>query len=213
MSVMDYDQLVLQLQKRISEEKVPQIRSLAPELAYGRHAGPAPACARESSVLILLFPCSGGLTTILTLRSEHLGTHANQVSFPGGRVEEGESAEEAALREWQEELGPLDAPIHWVGRLPSLYLFHSNYLVIPCVAVTSVPPRLRPNPAEVVRAFDLPIHIIGDPTYRSWHWQYRGTVKFRAPHIAWSGERIWGATAMLCDELYQRIRGCLGDSS
>ncbi len=174
---------------------------LAPELAYGRHAGPPGPTARLSAVAVLLFPEKDCWYTVLTIRPDDLPVHGGQISFPGGSLQPAEAPEAGALREWNEELGPLPVRPDFLGRFPELYVFHSDYRIIPCIFATTFRPECVPHPTEVSEVLQLPVGALADPQRRGWHWQMRGALRFAAPHIAWQGKRIWGATAMICELL------------
>ena len=78
----------------------------------------APDAGQEAAVLVAITgrPEPG---VILTVRREHLRTHAGQVSFPGGRLDPGEDAVAAALREAEEEIGlPRDQVQVWGSSRP-----------------------------------------------------------------------------------------------
>src|SRR5512133_139023 len=100
----------------------------------GRAAASLPALGlkRAAVCLILTDDGEGGAALVLTLRAKHLSAHSGQFAFPGGRVETGESAMDAALREAHEEIGlelPQDAVL---GRLDD-YPTRSGYLITPIV--------------------------------------------------------------------------------
>src|SRR5215213_3882448 len=111
----------------------------APELSYGRHYGAPLVDMRHGAVLVLFHPTVSDWTMTLTVRTSHLSAHAGQVSFPGGRIEPGESPEQAALREYEEELGP-PGTCDVIGSLPDVNVYASNFLVTPVVAMTTDKP-------------------------------------------------------------------------
>ena len=173
----------------------------ASDLCYGRHAMPPFPDARHAAVLVLLYPDRGAWHLPLILRPQHMAIHAGQVSFPGGEAHCGEGAEQAALREFEEELGVPPDAMGLLGRLSPLYVFVSNYLVTPCVAWASSRPAFVANPAEVDQVLELPLSTLQDPGARGVHWVRREGIEYRAPHIEFRGHRIWGATAMMLAEL------------
>lgn len=173
----------------------------APALAYGRHSGPAAADAVAAAVLALFYPRAGEWHLPLTLRPANMPAHANQVSFPGGVTEEGESPEACAARELEEELGVRRDAVRFVGRLSPLYIFGSNFWVTPCVAVCETEVAFRPNADEVAELLELPARRLLDPSARGAHEIERGGVRFTVPHLAFGGHRIWGATRMMLGEL------------
>ena len=141
---------------------------------------------------------------ILTQRHADMRTHAGQVAFPGGRIDDGESPREAALREAHEELALDPAHVRILGQADP-YRTVTGFAVIPIVAL--VPPDLAlvANPAEVEDWFEAPLDFVLDPIN-----QQRMTVEFqgRTRHyyqINWQDRRIWGATAAMLVNLARRI--------
>jgi 8-oxo-dGTP pyrophosphatase MutT (NUDIX family) len=199
------DGLPRSLQQRLREPLPgsPVHRHLASELAYGRHFGPPAWNARQASVLILLYPHERKWRVLLTERPEHMIDHAGQISLPGGTNECGESPEQCAVREYTEELGTGSAGLQLVGRLSPLYVFASNFWVIPCVAVVSERPAFHPNEREVARLIELPLERLWDPQGRSTHVIERRGIRFRARDIVCGEDRVWGATGMILAELAQ----------
>ena len=80
-------------------------RLFEPELAYGRHAGPAAVDARQAAVLVLVYFQGGTWFVPVTVRTPGMREHAGQIALPGGAVEAEETPRQAALREFKEELG------------------------------------------------------------------------------------------------------------
>nr|WP_198377669.1 CoA pyrophosphatase [Roseomonas rubea] len=135
-------------------------------------------------------------TVLLTLRSARLNSHAGQVSFPGGRMEEGETPEETALREAEEEVGLDRALPRIIGRLPAV-LTGTGYRVTPVVALLTPPFDLRHDPGEVEEPFEYPLARLLDPAAPERRRQeFRGRMR---EFWVWPHERhyIWGATASM----------------
>jgi 8-oxo-dGTP pyrophosphatase MutT (NUDIX family) len=142
---------------------------------------------------------------ILTVRREHMRTHAGQVAFPGGRIDPGEDAIGAALREAWEELGLDPKAAEVVGELDS-YRTVTGYLVTPVLAVVRPDQQLRPHEHEVADWFEAPLSFILDPEN-----QHRKSALFqgRERHyyeIMWNDRRIWGATAAMIVNLGRRLQ-------
>jgi 8-oxo-dGTP pyrophosphatase MutT (NUDIX family) len=142
---------------------------------------------------------------ILTVRREHMRTHAGQIAFPGGRIDRGEDAVEAALREAHEELLLAPANVDIVGTIDP-YRTVTGYGVTPVIGV--VPPGLplMPHEPEVADWFEAPLAFLLDPAN-----QARQTALFqgRERHyyeIVWNERRIWGATAAMIVNLSRRLR-------
>ena len=159
---------------------------------------------REAAVLVAITdrPEPG---LILTHRHESLRDHGGQIAFPGGRIDAGEAAHEAAVREAWEELGLDPAYVRIIGHADH-YRTITGFGVTPVVAL--VPPDLPliPNPSEVADWFEAPLAFLLDPVNQQ-HRQalYRGQMRSYY-EIGWNGRRIWGATAAMLVNLSRRAR-------
>lgn len=142
---------------------------------------------------------------VLTVRRENLRTHAGQVAFPGGRIDAGEDAVTAALREAQEELLMDPAAVTVIGTIDPYHTV-TNYRVTPVLGV--IPPGLplEPHEHEVADWFEAPISHILDPANQK---QHSALFQGRERHyyeILWNDRRIWGATAAIIVNLSRRLR-------
>ena len=181
-------------------------RQYAPELAYGRHQGPQSADAREAAVLALFFPRDQIWTLVLTLRPDHLPDHPGQVSFPGGALKAGESAEQAALRELNEELGVATEHVELVGRLSPIYVFNSNFSVQPIVGVLDESPIFRRDASEVAEVIEVPLAALLKWVPEKMLWRLRPSVSLTAPAVSWQHQKVWGATLLILGELIELLR-------
>ena len=141
---------------------------------------------------------------ILTVRREHMRTHAGQIAFPGGRVDAGEDAVAAALREAHEEILLEAEAVDVVGSIEP-YRTVTGYVVTPVIGVIPPDLPLTPHEHEVADWFEAPLAFILDPAN-----QVRQTALFqgRERHyyeIVWNGRRIWGATAAMIVNLSRRL--------
>lgn len=177
---------------------------MSPELSYGRHAGPAPTTARAAAVMLFLFRRHGRWHVPITKRPAALLRHGGQISLPGGRIEAGESSEDAACRELIEELGA-QQNVHPLGRLPDRYVYASDYLVTPHVAWTETEPTWIPDAREVERLVELPIDSLFAPSSIGSMTVQRGPLVFHAPCFLFDNDRIWGATAVILAELAEAL--------
>src|SRR5262249_1669785 len=132
-------------------------RGFEPELCYGRHAGPPSHSARSAAVLVLLYPHLGQWHLPLTVRRVDMVRHAGQISFPGGIVDSGETVPQAACRELNEELGVSPTGLELLGPLTPLYVFVTQFLVFPWVALAHERPTWRPNFDEVEELLEVPL--------------------------------------------------------
>jgi 8-oxo-dGTP pyrophosphatase MutT (NUDIX family) len=155
---------------------------------------------------VLLFPDPAGeARLVLTERMSYDGHHSGEVSFPGGKAEDGDRGDLAvtALREAREEIGLVegDHGVRVVGLLDEVFIPVSDFRITPVVAVADAEPRLVGHPGEVARiltppldAFlpDAPIEIV-ERTIGDWPLRYGG---FRI-----DGLHVWGATARILGQL------------
>lgn len=142
---------------------------------------------------------------ILTVRRENLRTHAGQIAFPGGRVDPGEQATAAAVREAHEELLLDPAAVELVGAIEP-YRTVTGYVVTPVLGVVPPDLPLTPHEHEVADWFEAPLGFVLDPAN-----QQRQSALFqgRTRHyyeILWEGRRIWGATAAMLVNLSRRLQ-------
>ena len=168
---------------------------------------PKSAPWRHSAVLVGLFEESGEARVVLTRRASHLRTHKGEVSFPGGRMDDGETPTMTALREAHEEVGLLPEAAKVVGHLPSIVTLVSGALIQPVVVTYEQRPTLIPAEAEVERAFDVALaDLLADGVFHEERWyrpelEEEGLGSFPLWFFETSGEMIWGATGRLLMDL------------
>lgn len=182
-------------------------RRFSPELSYGRHFGPPLPTARLAAVMILLQPYEDTWAIPLTVRPNHLPDHPGQVCLPGGRLEPGETTQQAAEREFCEELGLERFPGHTVGTLQNIYVYNSDFYLTPLVAVTDRVPHYVGNPSEVESIVYLPIDHLSDINRHVVRGHARGSVSWTALGIECDSIHIWGATAIVLGELAALLNG------
>lgn len=160
--------------------------------------------ARAAAVLVPIY-ADPEPTLIFTVRSESLPSHKGQISFPGGSIDADDaSAEDAALREAQEEIGLDPAAVTLVGRLDDIPTFVSGYVVSPVIGVLATRPELAPNAAEVARVLQIPLEDLVDDIRREPGFSERGRT-YPTEAWVWNDHVIWGVTARLLRDLLDRL--------
>jgi 8-oxo-dGTP pyrophosphatase MutT (NUDIX family) len=159
---------------------------------------------KPAAVLLLVVDHPGAPTVVFTQRTAHLADHAGQISFPGGRSDDGDdSPERTALREAEEEIGLSADRVEVLGRLPE-YHTSTGYRVTPIVGWAEPPLTYNPDPHEVADVFEVPLSFLLDASnhrYESAFFKGRMRHYWAMPY----GERfIWGATAGML-VTFQRI--------
>ena len=183
-------------------------RLFAPELAYGRHAGPPALGARQAAVLVLAYPHRGDWFVPTMVRTQSMKEHAGQIALPGGSVDAGETPVQTALREFEEELGASRTEIDVLGALTPINVFNSNFYVRPFLGLCAARPDFRPSAAEVAELIEIPFKALLSPENHSSHKILRRGVTFSAPHIQIGPHRVWGATCMILAEVMALMSRC-----
>ena len=181
---------------------------------------PAPLRDVNAGVLAAFFEEQGEARLVLTRRSTGLRTHQGQVSFPGGRLDEGEDAVAAALREAFEEIDLDPSLVTTVGWLHPVLTMVSSSFILPVLGTVKGRPHLVASPNEVERIFDVSLGELADPAiFHEERWRVPGRViagsdddSFPVWFFEVSGELIWGATARMLYELLRIVLvGAAGD--
>ena len=162
---------------------------------------------RPAAVLIAVVARPEGATVLMTRRADTLTSHTGQIAFPGGRLDRGETALQAALREAWEEVA-LDAATVEVLGLGDPYESGSGFLITPVIGWLAEPPITAPSPDEVAEVFEAPWDFLMDvanhrrdflepePGLRRWFWA-----------MPWEERYIWGVTAGILRALRDRLYG------
>ncbi|XWN31816.1 MAG: CoA pyrophosphatase [Devosia sp.] len=161
---------------------------------------------RDAAVLLALTAGEdGALSLVFTERAAHLPAHPGQVALPGGKIEEGETPRDAALREAFEEIAlPTDA-LHVIGRADH-YVTRTGFRVVPVLALVQRKALLVPDPGEVSSVFVAPWrHVMSGANQRQVAVSHDGTTR-RFYEIMYRDRRIWGVTAGILRAVNERLR-------
>lgn len=141
---------------------------------------------------------------LLLHRPSHMRAHPGQVAFPGGRLDPGETAIAAALREADEELGIDPTRVRVIGPLDR-YHSGSGYDITPVLATVPADIAIHPNPAEVAQWFEAPLGHLLTPANQVRQWLDYDGISHPFFEIMWQDHRIWGVTAAIIVHLTQRL--------
>jgi 8-oxo-dGTP pyrophosphatase MutT (NUDIX family) len=177
---------------------------MAPSPRLGWDPLAFPEGARDGAALLLVYPHDDTLQIALTVRGSGLRNHTGQVSLPGGRVDDGETFEAAAIREATEEIGVDPATVELLGRLTPLHIPVSGYLLHPIVGYTSMRPAFQRAEWEVARIIEAQVSLLSDPAVVKREIRTRVVkgqpIDVEVPYFDVDGEKVWGATAMVLAE-------------
>jgi 8-oxo-dGTP pyrophosphatase MutT (NUDIX family) len=167
----------------------------------GSSIDPVPTDARASAVLIALWEDERGTEVLLTKRSWEMRNHRGEISFPGGRLDPGETPVEAAVREAHEEVGLDPADVEVIGELDHISTVVSKSFIVPIVARLDRRPDVQPMTGEVQRVLHVPLsELYRADTYRQEVW-WRPPVEWPIHFFELDDETIWGATGRMLVQL------------
>ena len=169
---------------------------------------------KPAAVLIPVVDRGGHATILLTQRAEHLSSHKGQVAFPGGKIDEGESPEQAAVREAEEEVGLDRRQVDLIGTFGT-YFTGSGYCISPVVGMVRGEPELTINEDEVAAVFEVPLAFLMDQKNHgreSRFWMDKEVFYYVMPYEDDTENppverRIWGVTAGIIRMVQERLFG------
>ena len=201
------------LRQRLVERLVP-VSAWSPEDAAVRsdfdlnpEARPPGRSLRPAAVLVPVIARPEGAAVLMTRRSDSLASHTGQIAFPGGRLDPGETAAQAALREAWEEVALDPGAVEIIG-LGDGYETGTGFLVTPVVGWLAESPTTRPSPDEVAEVFEVPWDFLMDPAnHRRDSYQRDGEPRRWFWAMPWEQRYIWGVTAGIVRALRGRLYG------
>lgn len=162
---------------------------------------------KPAAVLIpLVDRADGGLSLLLTQRSADLKTHAGQVSFPGGRMEETDpDIGVTALREMEEEVGIRQSVVSVIGYLDPMATI-TGFAVTSVVGVVDAGYELNIDATEVEYVFEVPLSFLMDEQNRKLVDREFHDTTFKMIEYHYENERIWGATAFIIEKFVNILK-------
>ncbi len=159
--------------------------------------------AFKSSVLILFYEKNHEVYLVFIRRPTYDGVHSGQIAFPGGKWEvTDKSLYYTALREAREEIGIELQEVNLCGKLTDLYIPPSNFMVSPFVGIYNKKAHFIPDPLEVKEILEIPFSFFIDVNpVRNITLELTSDLKIETPCFDFHGNIIWGATAMIMNEL------------
>ncbi len=163
--------------------------------------------ARQSAVLILLYPHLNELHTVFIQRTAYKGVHSGQIAFPGGKYElEDKNLEHTALREAEEEVGIDSTKVQTIGKISPIYVPPSNFLINPYIGYKDYRPNFIPEPTEVAGILEAPLSdLIGDHKLKDHKVKIGEGQILKVKGFPIQDKIIWGATAMILKEFTELL--------
>lgn len=158
---------------------------------------------KKSGVLVLFYLKEEEPHLVLIQRPLYNGTHSGQVAFPGGKVEETDrDIIHTALREANEEVGVVIDDVEVIGQLTDVYIPVSNFLVTPIVGFIHYKPEFIAEVREVAEIIELRLTLLTNIKKLSFnHIKLSNGLKQQVPTFEFNQKIIWGATALMLNEL------------
>jgi len=162
-----------------------------------------PSSAKAAAVLVLLYPIANKTYFVLIERPTYLGTHSGQISFPGGKKEKEDlDITHTAIREAWEETNINKEELNIIGELSKIFIPPSNFDVTPVLAVSNYRPKFIANKREVVEIIEVKVEdLIHPKTIKRTKIKFGNGKTLNTPYFDLNSKTVWGATAMILNEL------------
>lgn len=157
---------------------------------------------KKSAVMVVIFPENGALKSILIKRADYNGAHSGQISFPGGKMDHTDGdLLETAIRETHEETGIVVCKKDILGPLTPLTIPISNFMVMPYLCLLAQKPIYNNDSIEVNEIFEYWIdELLSDSAIQEVDIELN-QLRLSVPAFILNSQVVWGATAMILNEL------------
>lgn len=180
--------------------------NMSPEIRDHLNGFQKKTLVKKAAVAIVLFPKNGILHTVFIKRPKYDGPHSAQISFPGGKLDYGDSnLIQTALRETYEEIGLKPDDLIYLSSITQLYIPISNIVVLPVVFYLPYQPEYSIDKREVEYTIDIDLNMLFDVNSKKEKQLTIGDLTFNTPYYDVDNNHIWGATAMVIAELKEII--------
>lgn len=203
---MNFDEFVSKIEK-LKTLELPGIKAhqkLSPINIGNIKSYHFPTNVKKAGVLILFYPNKFNQTQILlTKRAKYKGKHSQQISFPGGKVEENDiNITETALRESHEETGINTKQTITIKTISPVYIPVSNFKVTPVLALCKTKPNFKIN-YEVEKIIEFPVERLLDKNTLN---SFKIDSQKSYPSFLYQKNNIWGATAIMLSEVKELLK-------
>ena len=163
-----------------------------------------------ASTLLLLYPKEKDIYFCLIERPHYEGIHSNQISFPGGKNEEGETIKQTAIRETFEEVGVDPISINVIGEMTQVYVPPSNFLIHPFVGYCDYKPDFRADKREVDNIIEVKLSDLSKKDLIKIKKMNLGrnnnSLYVDVPYMDLNNKIVWGATSVILNEFRKILK-------